>query len=605
LKLPQWQSKPPDIEALKSKGDITGLLKALERREIHTRVAAINALGDLGDKRAIEPLLLLLHEEDAQICGSAIRVLAKLEVQRAVEPIISLLSSANKSLRLAAIEALGQLMAHQAVSPLANTLQEEDPNLRLAVVHSLGQIRDVGAVEPLISALKDKKREVRWAAADTLDQLGWHPNGEDIGGAAYWVAKRRWNKSAEYGAAAVEPLIVALEDDPFSVAEALVQLGEPAVMPLVGALEHSDKNVRWAVVGALEQLGDTRAVEPLIKSLQRSDSAELWMALKLGVGSPLAFAVTGLDKKLRWSTIQALGKLGDARATEPLTELFKTEQDEELHQVTITALGQLKDARAVEPLVEVLQSPNPDTRKRAVEALKCIGDERAVKPLAGLLQDTDAELRLSALDALGSLGSPAIESLVAALKDESMRIQVANILGKLGKPALSPVLEFYQRETDLGVRQACLWVFGHLEDEIAVDVLMVALRKDNVLCYSAANALSNLGAPDAAKKYISFLKEIEGEQMLTMLKRVCDACVAQDRTNIAGLEPQAKIIGQELCYRGGAAEMQRLLTKLGGYNGAENINRLWAGIGDWSPKKEGAIGDLGKDKGSEGTGMGL
>ena len=211
---------------------------------------------------------------------------------------------------------------------------------------------------------------------------------------------------------------------------------------------------------------------------------------------------------------------------------------------------------------------------------------------------------ISALDALGTLGPSAMELLVAALKDERMRIQVVNVLGKLGKPALSPVLELYQRETDMGVRQACLWVFGHLEDEIAVDVLMVALRKDNVLCYTAAHALSKAGAPDAAKKYISFLKEIEGEQMLTMLKRLCDAYIAQDKTNIAGLEIPARVIGQELCYRGGVAEMQHFLSKLGEYSAAEKIHWLWDGIGDWSSKKEGVIGDLGKDKGSEGTGMG-
>ncbi len=583
MKIFQWPSKLPDIETLKSRGDVNGLIKVLDRREVEIRVEAIKAMEELGDQRFVEPLLQILKDEDTQILLSAVRALSKLNAQGAIEPITGFLKSYNKALRLAAVEALGQLSAHQAVAHLAETLQDDDDQLRMAAVRSYCLIKDEAAVMPLVTALEDKNREVRWAVADALDQLGWHPI-EARAGAAYWVAKRRWNKSAEYGPEAVEPLIMALGDDPFSVAEVLAQLGEPAVMPLVQSLDHRDKNVRWAVVGALEKLGDKRAVEPLIASLQATDDAERWMALKLGMASPHVMETTGLEKKLRWAKVRALGRLGDARAVDVLVGVLKSEQDIELRQLTITALGELKDPRAVEALIDELTAAEKDTRKLAVEALGLIGDQQAIAPLATLLKDPEFDVRRAVIDNLGKLGGPAIITLISALKDETIRIQTVNVLKYFGKQSLSPVLDTYYHSKDLGIRQACLWILGCVVDKVAVDALTVALR-DEDLGIVAAESLSNIGVPAAAKNLVAYLKESREDQMIGALRRLCTAYDTQNQPEVIKLEPQAKVIGQELCYRGGEIEMQRVFSQLSQEKGIEKIGKLWAGIGGW-PMKE-------------------
>src|ERR1700730_6296255 len=52
------------------------------------------------------------------------------------------------------------------------------------------------------------------------------------------------------------------------VAEALVKIGSAAVEPLLATLKDSDSLVQMAVAKALGQIGDARAVEPLIELIK-------------------------------------------------------------------------------------------------------------------------------------------------------------------------------------------------------------------------------------------------------------------------------------------------------------------------------------------------
>jgi HEAT repeat protein len=70
----------------------------------------------------------------------------------------------------------------------------------------------------------------------------------------------------------VEKLIEFLEDEHsevlrFSAAKAIVEIGEPAVEPLIGLLGDEDSNVRFSAAEGLGKIGDIRAVDPLILSL--------------------------------------------------------------------------------------------------------------------------------------------------------------------------------------------------------------------------------------------------------------------------------------------------------------------------------------------------
>jgi len=66
---------------------------------------------------------------------------------------------------------------------------------------------------------------------------------------------------------------------------------------------------------------------------------------------------------------EALGKIGDKRAVEPLIDILKTSRDPGLLEAAAEALGNLKDSRAVPALARLMKEATIPVRLKAVAAL--------------------------------------------------------------------------------------------------------------------------------------------------------------------------------------------------------------------------------------------
>jgi HEAT repeat protein len=367
--------------------------------------AAINALGKIGDARAIEPLIGALKDPNHEVRRAAVRALGQMGAP-GVEPLIAALKDQHDDLRKAAVQALGKMGA-PAVEPLIAALRDQDWHVRNYAVEAIVQI-GAPAVQPLIAALKDEDKNVRPAAAGALDRLAWSPDDGEAG-AVYWAVKGQWGKCVEIGAPAVEPLIAVLRDRGWggrrAAAEALGQIGDArAVEPLIAALQNLDWDVRQAAAVALGQIGDPRAVEPLIAVLKdqhgnvRTAAAEALHRLAWSPDSGAAGAAYWAAKG-EWGKCVEIG----APAVEPLIAALKDE-DNNVRQAAAGALSQIGDARAVEPLIAALQSRGWGGGGRAAAAaLGQIGDARAVGPLIAALQSLDWDVRQAAVVALDRL----------------------------------------------------------------------------------------------------------------------------------------------------------------------------------------------------------
>lgn len=115
---------------------------------------------------------------------------------------------------------------------------------------------------------------MRAAAAITLEKLGWKPDlGED--GAWYWIAQKDWERCIIIGTPAVNPLIVALNDEEgwvrIAAAKALGDIGDArAVGPLIAVLKDRNEDIRNAASDALGMMGPP-AIDPLIALLRDLD----------------------------------------------------------------------------------------------------------------------------------------------------------------------------------------------------------------------------------------------------------------------------------------------------------------------------------------------
>ncbi len=256
---------PSDVEKLKAKRDVPGLIKALKyQKDLRFRPAAAGALGQIGDARAVKPLIAALKDRDMNVRRAAAGALGEIGAP-AIGPLVAALGDRDGE---AAAGALGEIGA-PAVKPLIAALGSPDLSIgvRKTVAGALGQIGDARAVKPLIAALKDRDEDVRRAAAGALDRLAWSPDSTEAG-AAYWAIRGEWGKCVQIGAPAIGPLIAALGDpDGEAAAGALGEIGAPAVKPLIAALESPDLSVRKTVAEELVALYRSGKLAPESRAL--------------------------------------------------------------------------------------------------------------------------------------------------------------------------------------------------------------------------------------------------------------------------------------------------------------------------------------------------
>ena len=184
---------------------------------------------------------------------------------------------------------------------------------------------------------------------------------------------------------------------------------EVALVPLTKALGDAAMSVRRHAAKALGEIGDVRAVEPLIKALGEGNSSAAGALGKIGDVRAVEPLIKAFGEG-NSSAAGALGKIGDGRAVEQLIKLLKDESSD-VRRNTVKALGKIRDPRAIGPIIEVLEDFSQDefTRVAAVRwsaavALGEIGDERAAEPLIKALGDEDKSVREAAKEALEKLG---------------------------------------------------------------------------------------------------------------------------------------------------------------------------------------------------------
>jgi HEAT repeat protein len=114
-------------------------------RKPHVRMSAAQALGQLGDPPAVDP--------------------------PAVDPLIDVLQDNHWEVRSCAAEALGNIGDLRAVKPLIAALNDRDATVRGNAADALAKLKDPRAVVPLTQALTDRNSVVRQKAARALTAI--------------------------------------------------------------------------------------------------------------------------------------------------------------------------------------------------------------------------------------------------------------------------------------------------------------------------------------------------------------------------------------------------------------------------------------------------
>jgi len=290
---------------------------------------------------------------------------------------------------------------------------------------------------------------------------------------------------------------------------AVVMLGtcggpaKTAVPLLITLLQEEDEGLRSNAAEALGRIGDRRAVEHLIKVLRnKEDPVRRDAATALGcLGGPratdaLIAVLKGQDSSLRSYAAGALSKSEDERAVDVLIEALN-DRDRSVRGIAAAGLSH-RGGPVVERLIGLLQVGSRYEMESAAEALGCLQDPRAVKPLEKiLLTDPNSWAKRLAIDALVAIGEPAVDSLIAALRNPDPWIHqpVLRKIPYVGKPAVKPLIVLLG-DKEVRLRVAAAYALGDIGDPRAIEPLKAALNdKHEEVREAAATALAGFNAP--------------------------------------------------------------------------------------------------------------
>jgi len=461
----------------KGNNEMTALIQALGDRTPGARQQAEQALRQRGE-RGIEALVGAIGDQNYDIQFGARSALARLG-EPAVEPLIRALGDKKPKhylVPMTAAEMLGKLGDAGAVTPLVRALRF-GVNIDKAAAYALAEI---GGVDLLVRSVEDMDDELTAQAVLGLRKWG-DPRAADF------IAKR-CRETSNSG------LLL------FSGC-ALVDFGDArAVEPLMHVYK-TRQGLGDAVAENLVRLGSAEVVGPLIYVLEESASA-------YNTRPRCEFAA------------QALGRLNDARAVQPLIVALGYEWSD-IKAAAARALGRLKDASAIEPLIKVLDHQDSAVRSAAAWALAVCGDARGVERLLHDLNDDKYAFDAAAsLVALGDARGREALILIVEKDGHEKRDQAVITLARLGnKHGLDELLKAFPRIMDKWQHDSekleSVEILGDSGDERAVAPLVAYASKaesDEVLP-TVFDALGRLGDPRGADALIRGLGSKHGGEV--------------------------------------------------------------------------------------------
>ncbi|HVT08031.1 MAG TPA: HEAT repeat domain-containing protein [Polyangia bacterium] len=453
------------IEALGRIGGraaVDSLVEAVGSGNFFRVFPAIDVLGRSGDPRAVAPLTALLDQP--QYAGEAARALGRTGDIAAVAPLVRYIARASAAAVRLAAEALSDL--HQrycdrfddarpvetsikagAEVPgfsrhLLLALQEGDPTEQAAICFVLGVIQDPSTTSAL-TALLDGPPLVAAAAAAALGGLA-HQAGENVlaGIRTGSPTHRKALLPHISGGWAAADVVACLRDEDPDVrvlaCDALARMGAVGeVAALFPVLGDPDTRVSYAAVGAIQSLGSNETERLALEAARSPDVRVRRAAVRIltyfGSTSALGVFLSALedpDERVREAAVQALPLMDDPRAFETLLACAKS-KSEKTRAAAMRSLGQsMGDLRASAYLMKGIRDPDPWVRYYACQSLGKLAFEPAAEAIIGLLDDPAGQVRIAAIEALSCLKSePAIAALSQAATDTDEDVQRAAIVG--------------------------------------------------------------------------------------------------------------------------------------------------------------------------------
>ena len=552
------------IQALTLAGSrgVSTVIRALRDPDPEVVMFAAGILGKSRDAAAILHLVQLVDHEDINVAQQAIDSLANLRASVAVEELVKVLDR-DPWLRFAAVHALGEIGDSRAVGSLVPLLSDE--LVGEAAIEALGKIGSPEALGHLARMLRESADTATFSAClraigKVLEQL---PNDEEIWRipafarlgseeetdvhlrvmsllSAEPVAPTQ--EDQELRGAAMEmiralrlrPLYLTLvmagrdPDMRDRVQFCAVSIGADLSSPLVLGLQAPNTNVRALACECLGILGQREAA-PAVAKLLRDRDVRVRVAAATTAGRfedascipVLVEMLSDIAKDVRQAAVAALARMPQEAVTALLFTALPNDLPARVAALEIARTS--PDARQRSFIGACVDHEDADVRSAAVRALAAQPGHDIIDVLGPLLGDRDLGVRTQVLAALGSSHDRrARQLLLQEIENDPDALgQVVRALGRLGDgdATLAPhLIEMYARAKPF-VRLAIIETLADLK-EVCAEPMLVGLLGDGDpnIRRAAVRALGQYATKTAVRRVLAATRDPESDVRVAVIE---------------------------------------------------------------------------------------
>ena len=251
-----------------------------------------------------------------------------------------------------------------------------------------------------------------------------------------------------------------------------------------------DAALYWYGYALQKQGRKDEAKVPLIRLIERFPSSS-WRreaeALLVVLGEQEAVK-RGLDRdncEIKMLALQSLFQADEERATQIVLESLKSNpgQCEGFQAAGLAMLGRHGGARAYPVLLDLARNPNADLKLR-LTAIRYLGDQRNEANTAELVKIYDAdktkEIRYQVLRALADRDDTAARAKLLEIAKQGdtpeFRVMAIRVLSDHGRMPLEDLLQLYNAESNVQMKQWLLRSFADNKDPRAQEKLLAIAR---------------------------------------------------------------------------------------------------------------------------------
>jgi quinoprotein glucose dehydrogenase len=402
---------------------------ALKSEEPLARLHAIWGLGQIGrvHRNSLAVIESLLEDGDAEVRAQTAKVFGDARFAQASKGLVKALSDASSRVRFFAAIALGNIGDQKAVQPLLAMLRanaDKDPFLRHAGVMGLVGTADAAA---LTAAAADSSRSVRMGVLLAMRRLKMPAVAMFLHDAEPLIVLESARAINDVPINDAMPQLAALIDRPtqsepldWRVVNANFRLGSAqnaAALADYASQREATEKVRgealhaletWAAPGPRDRI--TGFWRPLPERAGRIASIALEPVFnKILAGSPDAIKLAAIYAAKQLSLTNSGAALFDLASSSKAAG--------EIRVASLEALGDFHDSRLQKAVQMSMTDSDAAVREAGTKLLAQINPGDAVKALAGILRAGTVAERQGALAILGTLKGSAADHLLAEWLD--------------------------------------------------------------------------------------------------------------------------------------------------------------------------------------------